>query len=304
MRTVLISTVALVVLAGACGSSAAPSGTGPRLTVVASFYPLAEVAEKVGGTDVSVANLTPPGAEPHDLEPTTRQVDAIQGADLVVDMGRRFQPGVEAATRHRRRGTTLSVLDALRVPGGDVAENAPSGATDPHVWLDPVQMTEIVDVVTTALRAASTSDAIDQRLARRAADYKAQLATLATAYETGLQHCRSSTIVTSHAAFGWLARRYHLEQQAITGLSPEQEPDPRRLSTLADLVKTKHLTTVFTESLVSPKVAETLAREAGVHTAVLDPIEGISRARIAAGADYRSVMTANLAVLRAALGCS
>jgi zinc transport system substrate-binding protein len=294
--------VALVLAASACGGSS-PASSGPP-EVVAAFYPLAEAAHEVGGEDVTVTNLTQPGAEPHDLEPTTRQVDRIEDADLVVVMGRGFQPGVEDAARHRGASPTLSVLDALDLPAGDVAdEDHPGEGLDPHVWLDPERMRAIVAKVAAQVRQLVPAGR-RARVDARAKAYDARLARLADRYATGLADCRSDTIVTSHAAFGWLARRYHLEQEAIAGLAPEQEPDPKRLDELARLVASKHVTTIFTETLVSPKVAETLARETGARTDVLDPLEGLSRTAVAAGDDYLSVMDGNLDKLRAALGCT
>jgi zinc transport system substrate-binding protein len=286
------------VLAGACGGAGAPDRDG-KLHVVASFYPLAEAAARVGGDDVVVDNLTRPGSEPHDLELTTRQVDDLLDAQVAVVLGRGFQPDVEDVADHRDQPTVVA-LDALDLPDGEVATEG-SGGLDPHVWLDPAHMRGIVAAVEAGL-----SEAAPERrpaFARRAAAYEAELDALAGRFRAGLADCRSTTLVTSHAAFGWLARAFGLEQESISGLSPEQEPDPRRLAQLVDLVRRRGVTTVFTERLVSPKVARTLAREAGVRTDVLDPLEGLTKERLAAGDDYVSVMDDDLARLRRALSC-
>jgi zinc transport system substrate-binding protein len=299
MRIIPVSGTALVLagalLAGACGPASPDDG---KVHVVASFYPLAEAAAKVGGADVAVENLTRPGAEPHDLELSTRQVDDLLDADLAVVMGRGFQPDVEDTADHRDGGTVVA-LDALGL-GGKVSEEGTG--LDPHVWLDPARMQDIVVAVADGLAKAEPEQ--EPAFGLRAAVFGHEIDDLIARYRTGLATCRSRTIVTSHAAFGWLAKAFGLEQESISGLSPEQEPDPRRLARLVDLVRDRHVTTVFTESLVSPKVAETLAREAGVRTAVLDPLEGLSKARIGAGEDYVSVMDDNLAKLRTALGCT
>jgi zinc transport system substrate-binding protein len=282
-----VAAAALVALsAGACGGGSSGDDAG-RVQVVAGFYPLAEVAERVGGDAVAVANLTPAGTEPHDLELTTDQVDDILDADVVVYLGRGFQPAVEKAAKRS---------DAARVDllaGDDDA--------DPHVWLDPQAMPPIVERVRAALAAADPARAA--AFDAGAASYVAELRDLDAAYTQGLADCDRHVIVTAHEAFGRLARRYGLEEIAIAGLSPESEPDPRRLADLAGQLRAKGVTTVFAEALVSPKIAETLAREAGVRTAVLDPIEGLSRRRLDAGATYLSVMRENLAALRLALGC-
>ena len=259
--------------------------------MVASFYPLAEAAQQVGGDRVRVENLTPPGAEPHDLELTASQVADIQDADVVLVLGGGFQPAVEKAAAGRRG--TVELLAVLGPAAGDT--------DDPHVWLDPVLFAAVVDHVAAVLGRVEPA----QRPAFYAgADaYKTQLATLDQDYRAGLADCARREILTAHEAFGRLAGRYGLTQESITGLSPETEPEPDRLAELADLVRRRGVTTIFTETLVSPRVAEALARETGARTEVLDPLEGLSRDDIREGATYVSVMRENLTKLRAALGC-
>jgi zinc transport system substrate-binding protein len=259
-----------------------------RKQVVASFYPLAYAAERVGGNRVDVANLTPAGAEPHDLELTPKQVDQLLDADLVLDLGRNFQPAVEKASASRD-GPTLKLLDKL------------PATTDPHVWLDPVLMREIVTRVQRSLTKVDPAGRATYR--KNAAEFRADLTALDTRYREGLAACARTLIVTSHEAFGHLARRYGLRQEGVAGLSPDAEPDAKRLAELTDLVRREHVTTVFTEALVSPRIAETLAREAGVSTATLDPLEGLTSSEQAKGATYVTVMDRNLKKLRAALGC-
>jgi zinc transport system substrate-binding protein len=288
-----VAAAVVALLAAACAPSV--GSEGGRTTVVAALYPLAEVARRVGGGAVEVADITPPGAEPHDLELTAEQVADIQTADVVLYLGGGFQPAVEAAVTEAQ-GRVVDLLKALP------AVREGSGAVDEHVWLDPVLMTDITDRVAGAL---SLADPTNRRTFRANADaFRADLAALDEAYREGLAACRQRTIVVSHAAFHHLAERYGLRQEAISGLSPEAEPDPARLAALADLVRTEGVTVVFTEELVSPEVAETLARETGVQTEILSPLEGLTEEQIAARADYLSVMEENLTKLRAALGCA
>jgi len=300
MSPVLIRRAAFpLALLGAVAFDSGCSPTAPavnrrgRLTVVASFYPLAEAVRQVGGSRVDVTDLTPPGSEPHDLELTPDQVSRVADAGLVVYMGRGFQPAVEKVARARgSKSPTLAVLDAVRTPGAD---------GDPHVWLDPVLWESVVDKIAAALGRAKPAAA--EHFRAGAAAYRAQIAEVDTRYRVGLADCRRRVIVTSHRAFGRLAARYGLEQQGVAGLAPDAEPDPRHLAELADLVRRRGVTTIFTETLASPRVARALAREAGVTTAVLDPIEGISTDRVAAGVSYTSVMVDNLIALRSALDC-
>jgi zinc transport system substrate-binding protein len=300
MRLILILGLSLA-LAGSttCASSSANPGEG-GVAVVASFYPLAEAARRVGGDLVSVTNLTAPGVEPHDLELTPDQVESIATADLVLYLGGGFQPGVEDAVGEAD-GTVLDVLTGVDTvaPASGSEEGL---SVDPHVWLDPERYARIVDEVRSALADIDPTHA--DAFAAGASRFEGQLHALDDEFRAGLADCQRTTIVTNHAAFGYLAAAYGLTQVGISGLDPEAEPDPRRIAELRDLVRTQGITTIFTEDLVSPKVAETLAQEAGVHTAVLHTLEGLTDAEVAAGADYVSEMRENLAALREALACA
>jgi zinc transport system substrate-binding protein len=292
--------IAIVGLASACSLSR-DSSAGGRVSVVANFYPLYEAARRVGGDRVEVKNLTRAGAEPHDLELSPKQVDEILDARLVLYMGSSFQPAVEKVVKDRHTGVTVDALAALSSKLRRMPNDGSEKGTDPHLWLDPVLMARIVDEVRGAMMRVDPSGAPTfERNARR---YRSEIEALDRRFREGLGHCSRRVIVTSHAAFGYLAARYGLVQEPIAGFSPEAEPDPKRLAGLADLVRREGVTTIFTEELVSPRVADTLAREAGVRTGVLNPLEGLTSDELARGEDYVSVMEKNLATLRAALGC-
>jgi len=276
MKTILVL-LTLLLGATACGAKTASQG---RKRVVAAFYPLAFAAQQVGGSKVEVTNLTPPGVEPHDLEATPGDVQAIKSADLVVLLGHGFQPQLEDAA-----GRGKQVIWLLDTPGLHRFDNG-----DPHVWLDPVRYALIVRRV-------------GQALGRPDAGLEARLRALDREYRTGLEHCARHEIVTSHEAFAYLAARYGLKQVAITGLTPEAEPAPMDLQRVVELVGRTHATTIFFETLVSPRIAETVARETHAETAVLDPIEGLTPAEASRGEDYFTLMRANLQALRGALGC-
>jgi zinc transport system substrate-binding protein len=278
MRAIIIL-VCLATVAASCGGSRHTSG---KERVVAAFYPLAFAAQRIGGGKVEVANLTPAGAEPHDLEVTPDTVRQLRGADLVLLLGHGFQPQLEKAA-----GGGGSVLLLLDTPG---LRRYPNG--DPHVWLDPVRFALIVKRIGRALHASDPA----QRLV-------AQLHELDREYRQGLAHCARREIVTSHKAFAYLGERYGLHQVAITGLSPEAEPSPRKLQEVVSLVRKTHATTIFFETLVSPRIAETVARETGAKTAVLNPIEGLKPDEAKAGENYFTIMKSNLAHLRVALAC-
>ena len=325
MQTSRVAAAVLVALLGmtACGGGGGDGDTASSergLQVVVGFYPLAEAATRVGGDRVVVTNMTPAGTEPHDLELSTRQVDAIEDADVVLYLGEGFQPGLEEVVG-RVDGVAVDLLG-----GEDLLEGSEDGhghreggeehaegegeddredggePTDPHVWLDPQRMQSIVARVVDAFVEADGEGEATYRANAEA--YLEELKSLDEDMEAGLATCERTVIVTSHDAFGYLAERYGLVQESIAGLSPESEPDPRRLAQLADEVADEGITTVFYETLVSPEVAEALAREAKVRTAVLNPLEGLTEEELEAGESYERVMRANLASLRAALGCT
>jgi zinc transport system substrate-binding protein len=274
------SAMALGVIAGGCGSGGGE--VDGRERVVAAFYPLAFAAETVGGSRVDVQNLTPPGAEPHDLELTPADVGAIDDAALVLLLGHDFQPQLEEAAGNGDRALRL-----LDTPGLDLLKN-----DDPHVWLDPLRYAAIVERIGEALGELQAADKLVARL--RSLDRE---------FREGLASCDRHEIVTSHEAFAYLAQRYGLRQIAVTGLTPEAEPAPRDLERVVDLVRETGATTVFFETLVSPRIAETVAHEVGARTAVLNPIEGLTEDEAEHGDDYFTLMRANLAALREALGC-
>jgi len=249
---------------------------------------------------VRVTDLTKPGAEPHDVELNPRQVAQIVDAGLVVYLNG-FQPAVDQAVSQEAPDRAFDVASAVPLqPLATSTDGTVETAhgMDPHVWLDPVRYAAIADALGERLSRADPAHGADYTA--RATALHAELAALNTAFAEGLKTCARREIVTSHSAFNYLATRYDLTQVGITGISPEAEPSPRRLAAVAAEARRTRTTTIFFETLVSPKVAETLAREVGAKTGVLDPLEGLT----APGADYFSVMRGNLAALTTALGCS
>jgi zinc transport system substrate-binding protein len=290
----------LGVLLVACTSSTDADESG-TVSVVASFYPLAEAAQQVGGDLISVENLTPPGVEPHDLELAPDDIEAMATADVIVYLGGGFQPAVEDAVSQGEDAVTVDALEAVDTKEAPPSEAEEGLTVDPHVWLDPGRYEEVVRTVADALSEADPAN--ESTYDTNADAYVAKIAALDDDFRAGLADCQRTTIVTSHEAFAYLAESYGLTEVGITGLSPEAEPSARRLAELKDLVEQEGITTIFAEELVSPKVAETLADEAGVMVEVLDPLESLTDDQVAAGQDYVSVMRENLDILRGALDC-
>jgi len=273
-------------LVAGCGGGV---GSRNETAIVAGFYPLAFAAEQISTAGTAVKNLTPAGAEPHDLELTPGDVRAVNDASLVLYFGKGFMPGLETAVE-QREGRSLDLLVGQELRSGRDKEG--EIVSDPHVWLDPVRYAAMARAIGAELGNGAAGERLAGRLERLDAEFR-----------RGLAACKRREIVTSHAAFGYLAARYGLDQVPLEGLSPEVEPSARGIADLADLVETSGATTVFFETLASPKLAQTVAREAGVETAVLNPVEGLTDDELSAGEDYFSLMRSNLAALQKALGC-
>jgi len=305
----------LAVLLAGCGGEEAPEAGGAaerELRVAASFYPLEEIAQAVGGSRAEVTGLTPPGTGPHDVELESPQLAALEDADVLLYLGAGFQPAVERAARSLPRGARrVDLLRSLRlravdegIPGvrGEVDGERLAGGRDPHVWVDPRTLLALVERVRRALTAADPEGRA--AFARGAAAYAGRLRALDREFARGLADCSSRTLVTSHAAFGYLADRYDLVQAPIAGISPDDEPDPRSLAATARRAKADGVKTVFFETLVPRRLLETVAREIGARTDALDPVEGLTREQLDAGESYFTIQRENLAALRRGLGCT
>ncbi|MCX4739303.1 zinc ABC transporter substrate-binding protein [Streptomyces antibioticus] len=312
-----VTALGLGTLSACSGANAA--GNTEKFDVVASFYPMAFLAEQIGGAHVNVTSLTEPGQEPHDLEISAKQTAQLQESDAVLYL-KNLQPSVDDAVAQSEIKTkidaaTLTTLEkhgdevgghaaehdddhADEAEGHDDHEHEEAGGLDPHIWLDPVRYAEVAEGVGKAFQKADPDHAADY--AKNTAALVKKLDDLNTEFETGLKNTKTKVFLTTHAAFGYLAERYGLTEEAINGLDPESEPSAARVKELEKMAKADGVTTVFYETLVSDKTAKTLAADAGLTTDVLDPIEGITDA--SRGKDYFSVQQANLKALQTALG--
>ncbi|MDF6021244.1 metal ABC transporter substrate-binding protein [Streptomyces sp. JH34] len=304
----------LTALSACSSSDAAEGGSDGKLDVVASFYPMQFLAEEIGGSHVSVTTLTKPGTEPHDLELSPRQIGGLGDADYILFL-KGVQPAVDDAVEQAGVKNTVDAakLTTLENHGSEVGhdhgheeeegeehghEGEEEAGLDPHIWLDPVKYAEVAEGVGKSLEKADPDHAADYR--KNTDALVTELNALNTAYETGLKNTATKTFITTHSAFGYLAERYGLTQEGIAGIDPEAEPSPARIDEIHSVAEKSKATTVFFETLASDKTAKTLAKDLGLKTGVLDPLEGITDK--SAGADYTEVMESNLAALQKALG--
>ncbi|MCC2592705.1 metal ABC transporter substrate-binding protein [Tessaracoccus sp. OS52] len=298
---------AAALLLSACGADA-PTGPDSEegLQVAAAFYPLAYAAELAGGEGVTVSNLTTPGVEAHDLELSPQQIVALTEADVVVYL-EGFQPAVDDAIAQAGPAKVIEVSQFAELTEGPAGESDEGHADeeehtdlDPHFWLDPARLADVTSAISEELAAVAPEQA--EKFAANASRGTDELAVLDEEFTSGLAECERREIFVAHAAFGYLTERYDLEQISVAGLSPESEPSPARVAEVQALAREHGATTIFFESQASDAVAQSIAGDLGLKTAVLDPIESVGPD--SAGQDYPSIMRANLQAIRDANGCS
>lgn len=296
-KRALLLLVATMLLTG-CSVVAPPSQdeNAKPISVAATFYPWAYFLQRIGGEHVRVTSIVPNGVEPHDFEPGPGDVDTIRSAKLFVYNGAGMDAWAEKLA---------SDLGSVPVRGIRIMDLVPTaqvnGEIDPHFWLDPVEVKTVVSALTQEL---SSIDPVHTSLYEdNARGVMSELAGLDTSFRTGLSHCSLSTVVTSHAAFGYLASRYGFTQVPVAGISPENEPSIAALRAITDLVRIKGIRFIFSEPLSSQRLSETLSRETGASILVFNPIEGLTDVERSGGEDYFSIMRKNLEALRTGMGC-
>ena len=325
----VLPVIAAAVVWAACNQSSSestngqkpPSGSKTRPGVVASFYPLYEFTRQVTGDRADVISLVPDGVEPHDWEPAPQDVARLEKAHVFVYNGGELEPWVDKllANLGGKRPIIAIASEGIELLPVDLPGHTPEpppgraghetkaahGAParrDPHVWLDPVLAQRQVATIEAAVAKADPDNA--EYYAANAKAFSQRLAGLHRRFEEGLAQCVRREIIVSHASFSYPAKRYHLSQVPVMGLSPESEPSPAQLAQIVRFARRHKAQYIFFETLVGPKLADTLAREVHAKTLVLDPLEGVTKADQAAGKDYIAIMEDNLRHLRTALECT
>ncbi len=300
LGTPLIALFATALALTGCSSvgSAPTTGATSKVTVTVAAYPLQFLTERIVGEAGTVTNLTQPGAEPHDLELTAKQIAEMAATDAVVYIAG-FQAAVDDAIASTPPKLAIDVTAGLSLlkalPGAET-----NHATDPHVWLSPANMVTMAQTISAKL--STTKPELASTFAANTTKLVAELGALDASFKTGLSTCSIKAFVTSHTAFAYLANSYGLEQIGIAGLEPSEEPTAARIAEVQKLAKQYGVSTIFFETLASDAVAKSIAGDLGLKTAVLDPIEGITKA--SAGTNYLEVMASNLKALQEANKCS
>jgi zinc transport system substrate-binding protein len=275
--------------------------TSNKLQMIASFYPLYFFAQQIGGDKANVMNITPAAAEPHDYELTTQDIVKIDQSKMLILNGGKLEPWGDKI-RDELQGSNVLIVTAGDGLADKQLNESGQAIQDPHVWLDPIlAKKEVVNIELGFEKIDPGDKAYYQANANK---LEAELDQLNSEYANGLKNCQKKDFVTSHAAFGYLAAQYGINQVAISGVSPDEEPSSQKLAEIADLVKKEDIKIIFFESLVSPKLSQTIAQETGAAARVLDPIEGLTQADLNKGRNYLTVMKDNLSALETALQCN
>jgi zinc transport system substrate-binding protein len=279
--------LAFLLLAGCASTAPAPR---EELSIATTFYPLSFITKRIVGPYANVTQILPPGIEPHDFEPSPQDIAFLQNADLVILLG----AGLDTWAEDRGEKTMIATADL------QMAQD-PEHGLDPHVWLDPLLFSQIAENIRDVLIEADPEHAEDYR--RETEALSQDLAELHQEFIAGLSQCLLEQIIVSHDAYGYLARRYGFELLPISGISPEEEPSAKTLVDIATLAREKQIKHVFFESLVSSRLADTLAEEVDAAVLQLNPLEGLTQEEMAQGQEYLSIMRLNLQNLRTAMQC-
>lgn len=274
---------------------------GTPIRIVTSFYPLYFFASEIGGTKANIINITPPNSEPHDYEPTPRVMSAIEKSDIIILTGGHFEAWGDNVKKNIDPSKTL-VINVGEDLATQTLKEENKNIPDMHVWLSPLLAKEIVRSMLNAFVLADQKN--KDYYTQNAANLIEKLSALDLQYRNELTSCARKDFVTAHAAFGYLATTYGLEQISIAGLSPDVEPSLKQLGEIAQIVEERRIPVIFFETLTSPKLVQTLAKETNTKTLVLDPIEGLSNEDSEMGKDYFTLMRDNLENLKIALSCT
>jgi len=299
--------VSLIIIVGLGGllflnnSTKINSSSNGKLQVTTSFYPMYFFASLIGGDKANVFNITPAASEPHDYEPTTQDIARISRSNMLILNGGKLEAWGDKI-KDQLQGTNVVIVTAGDgLANKQINENGQM-IQDPHVWQNPLLAKKEVEAIEKGFEKINPKDA--SYFQANAKKLEGELDQLDVEFKQGLASCQKKDFVTSHAAFGYLAAQYGINQVAISGVSPDEEPSSQKLAEITDLVKKENIKIIFFESLVSPKLSLTIAQETGATAMVLDPIEGISDDNLKAGKNYLTVMRDNLSNLQIALQCS
>lgn len=275
------------------------SGDDKKISVYTSFYAMYDFTNKIGGDKINLANLVPAGTEPHDWEPTPTDIANLEKADVLIYNGAGMEAWLDKILNTLENKKLIAVETSKDLKLIDNTDQDEDLKYDPHVWLNPMLAKKQMEAVKNALVTADPSN--KDYYEKNYADYAKKLDDLDNEFKAAVAKVKKKDIVVAHQAFGYICDAYGLKQVAIEGLTADAEPSPARMAEIVKFAQENNVKYIFFEELVSSKVAETIAKEVGANTEVLNPLEGLEEKDIQAGKEYFSVMRENLEVLKKAL---
>lgn len=302
--------VAVAIAVGVIAISTQPqplaSGDTEKVKVIASFFPLYDFASNVGGDKADVSVMVPAGIEPHDWEPTPRNIADAGNADLIIYNGAGFEGWVAQLNAKNAVDTSrgIELMEGEHEEEGEAKEEGhEESALDPHIWLDPVLAKKQVESIRNGLIQVDSANADYYR--QNAQQYIAELDSLDAFIRSELSNCERTDFIAFHNAFSYFAKRYGLTQHSVhEGLSPEGEVLPQRISEIKQLATSLGINIIYSEDLVDPRLANVIASEIpNGQVLVLSPIEGLDREEQEKGFGYIEKMRQNVENLKVGLKC-
>jgi zinc transport system substrate-binding protein len=279
---------------------------GNRLEIVATLFPVFDFVKAVGQEKVNVSLLLPAGVEPHAFEPKPTDVIRVNKADIFIYTGKYMEPWVEDILKGAFN-KNLAVVDMSRdielLDEEDDDSHHDHGAKDPHIWLDLGNAQVMVNAIANVLIEKDPRN--KDFYSSNAKEYNAKLAGLDLRFRDTFSRCKYKTIIYGgHFAFGYFAKRYHLEHVSpYPGFSPNAEPTPRAIGELINKLKKSGIKYIYYEELLDPKVARTIAKETGANLEMLHGAHNLSKDELIKGLTFLDIMEDNLRKLKTGLVC-
>lgn len=302
--------IVLILMLNGCATEKQEKTSEAKLKVYTSFYPIYFTAEQIGGDRIELHSIIPNGSEPHEYEPSMREIADVESGDIFIFNGAEMEPWAEKLSDNLEKKGIKSInlsqhvelIKAEEDDGHDEHgedDDHDHGLYDPHIWLDPINMDMMAYQI---MQEFSKLDKANENFYKENyADFSEKIKELDLAYSSQLENRNRDTILVSHQAFSYLAKRYGLKQIAVTGITPQEEPSPKTLAKLLDTIENEKFEFIFLETLASPKVVELLAKEGDLKILELNPIAGLTKEQQDKKENYFSLMEQNLENLKKAL---
>jgi len=294
----LLTVFMLLFILSGCRNQSVNKQEVVDVKIVTTFYPMYDFTKNIIGSFKNIQMLIPAGVEPHDFEPSAKDMADMTDAAVLIYNSDYFETWISKVKKNidLKQTEIINASQGIKLMESANESDEHQETFDPHIWLSPkLAMREVANIRDGLIKKFPQKKALLNKNAQR---YLKKLAKLDDDYQMTFKDATHKKFVTQHKAFSYLAKDYGLEQIAIAGLSPEEEISPARLAELKKICKEDDIKVIYFEETASSKLAQTLAKEVGIKTAVLNPLESLTKAEQKAGKDYFSIMEENLQALK------